>query len=209
MVTIIALAMLAGAQDAPAPPAPLEQAVIEYRCVGTKTSRDATADPYHACLAAQLETLRSHFGTDFGRLIPAERRKLDAVCSRIRNLEGRERYVACLSDRLATLQGTPAPPRSTEATPAVAVIQSPSTQSAGAMRSGPRSASLLSLVFAATIAGALAGGRFLLKRRRTSSRCHACGSTFQEAGDLCRACRHEAAEVRRRAAFERDHQAPA
>jgi hypothetical protein len=184
--------------------------VIEYRCVGTKTSRDATADPYHACLAAQLETLRSHFGTDFGRLIPAERRKLDAVCSRIRNLEGRERYVACLSDRLATLQGTPAPPRSTAATPAVAVIQSASTQPASrATPSGSRSVSLLSLVFAAALAAALAGGRFLLKRRRTSSMCHACGSTFQEAGDLCRACRHEAAEVRRRAALERDHQAPA
>lgn len=208
MVAIICLAALAGVQEAPPPPGPVEQAVIEYRCLGTKTSRDAT-DPYHDCLAAQLQTLRSQFGADFVRLTPAARRTLDAVCSRIRSLEGRERYVACLSDRLASLQG--AAPKSSQIPLAVAAPQSPSMQpeSAVAMPSASSSVSLLSLVIGAIIATVVAAGRALLKRRRKSSTCHACGSTFQEAGDLCRACRHEAAEARRRAALERDHQAPA
>jgi hypothetical protein len=49
-----------------------------------------------------------------------------------------------------------------------------------------------------------AAGLFMLKRTQHARRvCHKCGATDGVSGDLCSACRHEAAEALRRAAAER------
>ncbi len=216
MVPFILVAALAGAQESAPPPAPVEQAVIEHRCLGIRMTTEVAGDAYHNCLTAQLAGLRADFGPNLAALTLAERRKLDAQCSRIRAVEGRERYVACLSDRLAALRAartdgqpgsTPAlvplpPPAGAEfpaAAPAVASASSPAERTSGMF---------VVLGIALILAGGAGGGALLRSRRRRGpAQCRACGATFDHAGDLCPACRHEAAEERRRAAAERAHQA--
>src|SRR6476469_7500731 len=120
-----------GFQAAPAAvaPAPIEQAIIEHRCSGTRMGATVSADPYHECLAAQRAGLRSDFGLNLEQLSAADRRALDKACSRIRTIEGRERYVECLSSRLTALHdsraaATPGPIVPAAASPAVAVTAS-------------------------------------------------------------------------------------
>jgi hypothetical protein len=150
----------------------------------------------------QLAQLRAGFGADLAGLTAAERRKLDAVCSRVRAAEGRDRYVACLSDRLRALQVAHAERAPSGAVPLAAppAAAGPRTP-APAPSSSPSGRSVIIFATALVLCAMAAGGAVLaLKRRRRASRCRSCGATFEQAGDLCPACRHEAAEARRRAA---------
>src|SRR5262245_20090828 len=105
LASTLLIAFATGFQAAPAAaaPAPIERALIEQRCSGTRMGPTVSADPYHECLATQLAVLRSDFGLNLEQLPAADRRALDKACSRIRMIEGRERYVECLSIRLAAL----------------------------------------------------------------------------------------------------------
>lgn len=210
---ILSLTMLAS-QDGHTPPGPIEQALIEHRCLGTRTSAAMSGDPYHDCLAAQLVILRNDFGADLKTLSASDRRKLDSVCSRIRNLEGRERYVACLSNRLAALHAgraatDPAPPRSAAAADAVPALMGAAVPASPSRVPSHSSTGLLVLVGATVVAaGAGCGAYVFMQRPPRRSACRACRAAFDGAGDLCPACRHQAAEAVR-AAHERDEQARA
>jgi len=192
-------------QAAPATvaPAPIEQAVIEQRCIGTRMGATVAADPYHECLAAQLAALRADFGLNLEHLSAADRRALDKACSRIRTIEGRERYVECLSIRLTALHdsraaATPGPIFPAAAPPAVAVTASAVVAHRDADWSFSRSVVTTGVVlgaFAAT--SSYVWLRF--RRRRGTVVCAGCGMAV-DGGDFCPACRHEAAERLRREA---------
>jgi hypothetical protein len=193
-------------------PGPIEQAVIEHRCTSVRMGTTASADPYHDCLVAQLAVLRSDFGPDLKGLSPTERQSLDRACSRLRAFEGRERYIGCLSNRLAALRnerGVASLPASASA-PAAAPPGSPvdsiprATPVPTASRVDAPASKGVWIVVAAGVLGSLAGSVFLRSRRRAvrPAVCRTCGGATQ-AGDLCPRCRHEAAEALRRAAAAR------
>src|ERR1700676_2513802 len=130
VLTLIApLAMIApgaglqpGTPDQGAPTA-IEQALIEHACTLTLTSAAEEAE-HQQCLGAQLLSLRADFGRDLTRLSGPERKTLDSVCSKIRDVRGREAYLECLGAQLLSLhdrraRANPAP---SEAPPAPAVI---------------------------------------------------------------------------------------
>jgi hypothetical protein len=202
----------ASAQDAPIEaPTPVEQAIIEQRCSATRATASPDTDAYHTCITTELVSIRTDFGRDLGKLSPVERRAMDAVCNKVRNLEGRDAYVSCLSGQLATLHA-----RRTPAAPAPAPVQAaaaaqPNLEAmAQAVASTPAPSNIGTMLW--TGAGIVAvfavggAGFFFTKRRRPSSKCRTCGVMVPGGGDLCQACRHEAAEGLRRAALERAEQ---
>src|SRR5262249_42614865 len=84
-------------------PTPIEQALIEYAC-SSLSSGVVDNQAYQTCLDTQLASLRDAFGRDLSRLSPAERRALDASCSRVWSTRGRDLYVACVSAHLVALK---------------------------------------------------------------------------------------------------------
>ena len=85
-------ALGAGLQvDTPDPGAPtaIEQALMEHACSRTQASETDRQE----CLSAQLLSLRADFGRDLSRLSGPERKTLDSVCSKIRDVRGREAYL--------------------------------------------------------------------------------------------------------------------
>jgi hypothetical protein len=202
----------AAAQDAAAveAPTPVEQALIEHRCSATRATSAADTDGYHTCVTTELLGIRSDFGRDLTKLSPAERRGLDAVCNKVRNVEGRDAYVSCLSRQLAALHArrnpTPASPASPAATPQQSESQA-LAQAAAATPARSKSGTMLWTSVAIVSVFAMGGAAFVLMRRRApSSKCRTCGALVPGGGDFCQACRHEAAEALRRAALERAEQ---
>jgi hypothetical protein len=184
-------------------PAPIEQAVIEQRCIGTRMGATVAADPYHECLAAQLASLRADFGLNLEQLSAADRRALDKACSRIRTIEGRERYVECLSIRLTALHdsraaATPVPIVPAAASPAGAVTVSAAVADHDAEPSVSRSGITTGTVLGAFVV--TSGYMWLRFRKRGGAVvCAGCGMAV-DGGDFCLACRHHAAERLRREA---------
>ncbi len=137
---------------------------------------------------------------------------VDTACNEVRTASGREAYLDCVGNQLTVLRSKQA--RSTAAAPPV--LPAPDlTQSAvpdGAPAApAPRSASSSSsLIMGAGALIALVGGGggfVFLKARRASHKCRVCGASVEASGDLCKSCRHEAAEAVRRAVAERaEHQ---
>jgi len=202
----------AGAQDPPAieAPTPVEQALIEQRCSATRATSAAETDAYHTCLMNELVSIRTDFGRDLGKLSPAERRAMDAVCNKVRNVEGRDAYVSCLSGQLAALHTRRNP---VQAAPAAAPAppQPPDLQAlAQAVASTPAPSNSGTVAWTAVgivAVFAVGGAGFVLTRgRRPSSKCKTCGAAVPGGGELCQDCRHEAAEALRRTAFERAEQ---
>jgi len=156
-----------------------------------------SADPYHECLATQLAVLRSDFGLNLEQLPAADRRALDKACSRIRTIEGRERYVECLSARLLAIHDsrvatTPVPVTQT----AASLVPVPSPAAATRSQADRSSGISLVLIAALVLATVVVTSRFtwlhFRKHRRTGA-CAGCGMAVN-GGDFCPACRHEAAE---------------
>jgi hypothetical protein len=190
-------------------PTPVEQALIEQRCSATRATSAAETDAYHTCLMNELLGIRADFGRDVGKLSPGERRAMDAVCNKVRNVEGRDAYVSCLSGQLAALHARRNPGPSVPA--AAAPPQTPDWQAlAQAVASTPAPSNSGTMLWTAVgIVGVFAvgsAGFFLTRRRRPSSKCKTCGVVVPGGGELCQACRHEAAEALRHAAFERAEQ---
>ncbi len=188
-------------------PTPVEQALIEQRCSATRATSAADTGAYHNCLTTELLGIRTDFGRDLGKLSPGERRAMDAVCNKVRNLEGRDAYVACLSGQLAALHARRNP---TPAAPAVAAQAPDLTALAEAVATAPPSSGsavmLWSTIGVAALLAASVAGFFLTRRRRPASKCRTCGVAVPGGGDLCQGCRHAAADALRRATLERAEQ---
>ena len=210
-VVALAVSPQVSAADA-APPTPKEQALMEHACRATQRP-GAAHDAYEECLAARLMSLRADFGTDLSRLSSSARGKIDAACSSATASLGREAYVGCLSGQLASLSASrarAARPADPAATPspegsimpsAALVMTAPQEASLVSVKSGTL---VLTAVGAVTALGVVAAVVvFGMKSKRAPQVCRVCSAALPGTGDLCAACRHEAAEPLRRAAGER------
>ncbi|MGE3511777.1 MAG: hypothetical protein AB7N65_23165 [Vicinamibacterales bacterium] len=216
-------ATAAAAPSTDRPPTPLEQAVIEHNCrlAGQTTTEsmspagdDASAVPsvYDTCLREQLLLLRAEFGLDVKKLTSRERRAIDQACSALRVERGRDAYIACLSDRLSGLivaRGhVPSPPVRAEAPEMVPAVPeapgpSPTTRPVQAESQGISLSTVIGLGGILVLLAAVGTWNLMAKRARaTVVLCRTCGE-LASSGDLCAACRHEAAETQRRVAAER------
>jgi hypothetical protein len=204
-------------------PTPIEQALMDQFCRTIHAPAGAEADVYQACLTSQFAILRADFGRDLSKLSGTERRRIDLACSRIRNDQGRDAYVACLGDQLAALRarrqggaGSTAPPPASTTPPAPSpaegappgnAVTTPAAPPAGASASSSSSnvsATALWAGAAGLATAILTAGLLLVRKNRRAARvCRSCGKNFSEPGDLCPTCRHEAAETLRHAAAER------
>jgi len=197
-----------GAPDSSVPTA-IEQALIEHRCRTSIAAGAPGTDANQECPGVQLLSLRTDFGRDLSRLSAAERKSIDSVCSKIRESQGRDAYVDCLSGQLVSLSN-----RRSRAKPDPSAAAPPPQENAPSASPAPlpnsASSSSSGLWIGATLVtlGIAAGGVFLAMRApRSPRKCRVCGMSLSNSGDLCQKCRHEAAETVKRAAAERaDHQ---
>ena len=213
-LSLVSVATSAAAQTVEtaeqAPPTPIEQALMEHVCSVVPAGGPPESDRYLACLRTQLLSLRTDFGKDLSRLSVADRKAVDAACNDVRATSGRDAYLDCLGNQLTVLRSKRA-----RSAPAAASVQ-PATELPGnavadtapaapAPRSSSSSSTLLmGGALIALLAGA--GGFVFLKTRRVSHKCRVCGAGVEASGDLCQACRHEAAEAVRRGVAERAEQ---
>jgi hypothetical protein len=184
------------------PPSAIEEALIERDCGAMHPAGSLETPAYLECRQTQLLSLRNDFGRDLRRLSTAQRRAIDAACSDLRPSQGQDAYIACLSGRLIALRPRVSGVKA-DAASAVTPASSASPPPPVVPTSVPASrwwiaATLLGLV----IAGA-GGAVVALRARRAPGTCRTCGIKLVEQGDLCQACRHEAADARRRASADR------
>jgi len=194
----------AGAQETP-PSTAIERALTERICDGLFAARPTDLAGHESCVADQLTALRADFGRDLSRLSASDRRKLDATCSPLEKAEARERYLDCVNAQLTALRerlhrGRAAAAGATPETPSPQALALPAASPARQATSW-----MWWIVAPVAIGGAIAGAVVLVRKRRPPATyvCSACGAPVADAGALCAACRHEAAEARRRAAAER------
>lgn len=202
---VAAPAVLRGQADDRPIPTTIEQALIEHAC-SKPASLVLDPDKHEACLHATLDALRADFGRDLSRLPATERRGIDAACAPLRDSRGREGYLDCLSGRLAASHSrrthardavAPAPPaaEAAAASPAGVVAPPPSGMAAISSRAWLAAALVTTLCAVAVVAVAV-------RARRARRICQVCGTPVA-LGDLCAACRHEAADTLRRATADR------
>ena len=196
--------LYAGAQET-LPSTAIERALTERICDGLFAARPTDLAGHESCVADQLTALRADFGRDLSRLSASDRRKLDATCSPLEKAESRERYLDCVNAQLTALRERLHRGR---AAAAGATPQTPSPQALALPAAAParQATSWMWWIVAPVAIGAgIAGAVVLVRKRRPTAAhvCSACGAPVADAGALCAACRHEAAEARRRAAAER------
>jgi hypothetical protein len=185
---------------------PMERALIEHACATAQTP-GAPSDAHERCLAARLLSLRADFGRDLSGLSTSARRTLDATCTPVQALRGREAYVACLGAQLASLSAgrVVRSVRAATVAPLTAPAVTPSKVTSPAP--APQSPSLVAAESPAVIltsaAGVTAIVLLVLMARRARTVCRVCGVRVRGSGDLCLACRHAAAEASRRKSVER------
>jgi hypothetical protein len=207
LVVALAAPLQAAPGDTPAP-TPIEQALIERACSAPATATGGP-DASDQCLEQRLLTLRSEFGRDLSRLSAAERRRLDAACSRLQASGGREGYLDCLHTELASLSARRSRAGVAAAADAarVAALNPPLASASTILEATPASSSpwrSAGLMLIAAAGAMVAGLVYVAMTRRARQTCRACHVRVDGAGDLCPACRHEAAEALRRAAADRD-----
>jgi hypothetical protein len=195
-------------EGAPAPggPTAIEEALIEHACNATQPASTPTSEAYQSCLSARLASLRADFGRDLSRLSGAERRALDAACNKSRAAEGQDAYLACLDAQLVSLRErrSRSSPVASAATPIAPPPGAPPESPAPPARAVFSSFSGVWIGVTVVAVLAAAGGVFLaVKARRAGYRCRVCGVGVAVSGELCPQCRHETADVLRRAAAER------
>lgn len=201
-------------------PSPLEQALMEHACRG---SGQANVEIYEACLHGQLQLLRADFGRDLQKLTTADRRAIDARCAAVRSTRGRDAYIGCMNEQIIAMRARRAKPAAAAASAAVPTgeAEAPSAPAPltpanaepaapPAAPPAPEGSSQMVWIGLAMIAAAGAGGGWwALNARQPRLQvhlCRTCGADVPAAGELCAACRHEAAEELRRAAAERAEQ---
>jgi flagellar biosynthesis GTPase FlhF len=210
MTPVAALAQGSAPQVAPdsSPPTALEQALVEQAC-GAVRPVSPRVDARDECVSAQLLALRSDFGRDLSRLSAAERRTLDSVCSKVRDVSGRDAYLNCLNAQLVGVRNrrkpaarAPLDAASAEAPPPPTDVPPPAP--APPPQPSGFSAVRIAVASSMVVVGA-AGLVVVLRKRRKAHQCRVCGGR-SESGSLCQKCRHEAAEAVRQAAAERAEQ---
>jgi len=200
------------AQSGPADslvPTAIEEALIEHACGALRPAGTLENEVYLACRNRQLLALRTDFGRDLKRLSPAQRRTIDSACTSLRASQGQDAYVECLTARLSSLRGRGNPvatelvASSAAAEQVALVAPSPSPTPAASGRAAVWiGTGLVAMIVVA------AGGAFVVRNpKRRLGACRTCGVKLLERGDLCQPCRHEAADVLRRATAERADQA--
>jgi DnaJ-domain-containing protein 1 len=216
VVSILAafLALAASGARAQTPdssaPTAIEQALIENACADVLPPGALDSDGFRQCLRLRLQLLRADFGVDLERLTRPERRHLDATCSTVR-VAGREAYLDCLDAELRMLLRRRQPAGSagasaavTNTVPAPASTSPPESQPEGVPVSSSTPAGSMWIgagVGVLLIVAALTGVHHFARARGTAPHCcRRCGADIASAGELCAACRHEAAEERRREA---------
>jgi len=200
------------AQDASAP-TPLEQALIEHVCNASRVTGAVESGAYQNCLSLKLASIRADFGRDLSKLSVADRKTIDAECSKVHETGDREAYVKCVSGQLTVLsarRARPAPAPSAAATSTPAVAASPDTAPQPDVSSSP---SIIWIGIGIGIVVLAASGAFaIMQRRRTpgtagspaaASVCRNCGAPIAQPGGLCQTCRREAADAARKASAER------
>ena len=212
-----AIALGTGLQiDAPdsSPTTTIERAVIEYRCSPTRLAGALETDAYRECSNAQLSSLRADFGHDLKRLSSSERKTIDSSCHRVREAEGPDAYLACLSNQLASLghrhrRPSPAlaeasPPPAEAALPPPLAVGDPPIGSTPPTHSALWRSPVLWVGTGLAAVFLTAGGVLVARKaQRAPRQCRACGTDISDSGDLCPTCRHEAAEARRHLGIER------
>lgn len=206
--TVLASTLDARTQEDPADPlvpTAIEEALIEHACGGLHPAATIENDTYLGCRNRQLLSLRTDFGRDLRRLSSAERRTIDAACTRLRASQGQDAYVECLTARLASLRGHASRPavdaaaNTTQPSPDSPPVATPPAGAPSSRVPGVWIAGALLLVVVVAAGGASVG----FNARRRFGKCRTCGVKLLERGDLCQACRHEAADALRRATAER------
>ena len=215
MVWAIAITNLAAASQAEPPdasmPTAIEEALIEHSCGPMHPVGTVESDAYLDCRKTQLLSLRADFGRDLRRLSTAARARMDTTCSGLRATRGDDAYVSCLAGQLTALRARGG--RSAQGPPAAPVTAAPEPPlSTPPPTAPPASASPVVWIGAVlAVLAAIAGGvTFVTMRARSAfGTCRSCGAKLTERGELCHACRHDAAETLRHAANERAEQARA
>jgi uncharacterized Zn finger protein (UPF0148 family) len=186
------------------PPSAIEEALIERACGAMHPAGSLETPAYLECRQTQLLSLRNDFGRDLRRLSTAQRKTIDAACSGLRESQGQDAYVACVNVRLIALR-----PHASGGKAGASVVTPESSASPAGPPSPVLPASLHAsrwwiapALLALVVAGA-GGAIVVLRARRAPGACRTCGVTLVEHGELCPTCRHEAADVRRRASAER------
>jgi hypothetical protein len=212
----MAVATDAAAQGGAAPeipdPTALEHALVDFLCRTAQPAPTPGTDASLLCYNTHLVALRTDFGRDLARLTSAERKTLDAACGEIRERQGRDAYLGCLNGQLTTVRarrnrGHAAAPAAIAEMPLAEAAPAPPPQPA-APPTTSSAAWWIGGTLVAVVAGA-AGAVVARKSRRTRRQCRTCGQPVDGTGDLCAACRRDAAEAVRRAAQERADQAQA
>jgi hypothetical protein len=187
----------------------IEQALIEQACAPPPSAPIVADGASHdECLHARLDSLRADFGRDLGRLSSADRRAIDSACAPIRAVQGREGYVNCLARQLAVIRNragrtraaTPDASRASDPTPAMASASGAGVETTIPATTNPLPPLLMAVAAIVAVACAVA---LMWRLRRLRRACQVCGTRIGNDGDLCTACRHQAAETLRRAAAER------
>jgi hypothetical protein len=196
------------------PPTPIERALTERTCAARPTSSLADLDAQQRCIDGQVSVLRNDFGRDLRRLSAAERKAVDAACSRREATHGREGYLDCINAQLSALRArrtpvTAAQPAVAATSLATAVVVVPPAVVPDTTTSGSRGSLAVAALAAVFIAGVGAGSVVTLRHRRRRRTCHRCGVAIFDGGDLCAPCRRAAADALRSAAADRMEQARA
>jgi len=183
----------------------LESLLAAHVCGQPKSLDPKDQDAREDCVGEQRLALRADFGYDLGRLTAAERRRLDATCSRFRTNYGVEPYLNCLTHGLVSLRATWTPGKSGLPSFGARTAVPPTDPPAAPTRRWP--ATIVALLAGAALAGVALAAVMLWKRRRRVERlCHDCGAAMQSAGDLCPGCRHRAAIAMKQAIADRAEQ---
>jgi len=183
----------------------LESMLAGHVCGQPKSLDPEDQDARERCVEEQRLALRAAFGYDLGRLTAAERRRLDATCSRFRTNYDVEPYLKCLTHGLVSLRAAWTPGESGLPSFGTRTAVPPADPPAAPTRRWP--AVIVALLAGAALAGvALAAVTLWKRRRRIERRCHDCDAPMQSAGDLCPGCRHRAALTMKQATADRAEQ---
>jgi DnaJ-domain-containing protein 1 len=191
------------------PPTAIERALAGRVC-GLPQSNDLDEfEAHNRCVQAQINVLRSDFGYDLSQLKPEQRKSLDSKCGPIQASKRHEVYLDCLAAGLESMGrhgSVGGKPEESSVDGLAAVYPEPVTSPA----SSPAPWPIGLLLGGGASVVLIAGGVVFYLRRSTSSAparhaCRTCGAGC-DSGDLCAACRHEAAVQRKQAAVERAEQ---
>src|SRR5262245_25886372 len=182
----------------------LETMLAGYVCDQLPTPPDPN-DPSarERCTGDQRQALRAEFGFDLSRLSPAERGKLDASCSHLRDKVDVDPYVKCLAHGLASLRPKWAAGRLTQPglpTPTGVVAQAPAPAAAAATPQG--SSMVIPIAAGVGLVVAVVGVVVAKKMRGPKQVCRECGAAMEGTGDLCPDCRHRAAAALKQAKID-------